>query len=111
LTGTFIILSFENKTLLSQVLLMLRKARLHVPGAPPHAVLRGIERCPIFGDGTDREDLLKRLGGILRDSQPLCFAWSLILNHFHLLLRTGLVPISNFMRRLMPSYAGNYFKI
>jgi REP element-mobilizing transposase RayT len=87
---------------------MPRKARLDVPVAPQHAVVRGIERCAIFRDDTDREDLLKRLRRILRDSQTLRFAWSLMPNHFHLLLRTGLVPISNVMRRLLTGYAGNF---
>ena len=87
---------------------MPRKARLDAPGALHHIIVRGIERRKIFRDDTDRDDLLKRLGGILRHSQTRCFAWSLMPNHFHLLLRTGLVPISNVMRRLLTGYAVSF---
>jgi hypothetical protein len=30
---------------------------------------------------------LKRLGNLLLETQTFCFAWALIPNHFHLLLR------------------------
>ena len=48
---------------------------------------------------------MERLGEILQDTQTLCYAWVLIPNHFHLLLRTGPVPISTVMRRLLTGYA------
>jgi len=35
----------------------------------------------------------------------LCLAWALLDNHFHLLLRTGTVPLSTLMRRLLTGYA------
>ena len=84
---------------------MPRKARLDAPGALHHIMVRGIERRKIFRDDSDRDDFLKRLGGILRESQTPCFAWALMPNHFHLLLRTGLTPLSNVMRRLLTGYA------
>jgi REP element-mobilizing transposase RayT len=87
---------------------MPRKARLDAPGALHHIIVRGIERRKIFRDDSDRDNFLNRLGGILLDSQTRCFAWSLMSNHFHLLLRTGLVPISNVMRRLLTGYAVNF---
>jgi len=34
-----------------------------------------------------------------------CYAWALIPNHFHLLLRTGPTPLSTVMGRLMTGYA------
>ena len=84
---------------------MPRKARLDAPGVLHHIIVRGIERRKIFRDDSDRDDFLKRLGGILRKSQTPCFAWALMPNHFHLLLRTGLTPLSNVMRRLLTGYA------
>jgi putative transposase len=39
-----------------------------------------------------------------------CFAWSLIPNHFHLLLRTGAVPIEVLMNRLLTGYSGWFNK-
>jgi putative transposase len=84
---------------------MPRKARLDAPGALHHIIVRGIERRKIFRDDADRDDFLERLGGILRGSHTRCFAWALVPNHFHLLLLTGLVPISSVMRRLLTGYA------
>jgi putative transposase len=45
------------------------------------------------------------LARILQDTNTICYAWALIPNHFHLLLRTGSVPISTVMRRLLTGYA------
>jgi len=68
-------------------------------------MVRGIERGEVFQSDTDRNHFLERLGEILKDTQTLCYAWALIPNHFHLLLRTGPVPISTVMRRLLTGYA------
>jgi hypothetical protein len=45
------------------------------------------------------------LGEILRETKTTCYAWALIPNHFHLLLRSGSIPISAIMRRLLKGYA------
>lgn len=87
---------------------MARKSRIDVPGALHHIICRGIERKPIFRDDEDRDRFLERLGAILLDTSTSCFAWALILNHFHLLLRTGAVPIATVMRRLLTGYAVNF---
>ena len=68
-------------------------------------MVRGIERGAVFRNDADRDHFLERLGEILQDTQTLCYAWVLIPNHFHLLLRTGPVPISTVMRRLLTGYA------
>jgi putative transposase len=84
---------------------MPRKSRIDAAGAIHHAMVRGIERGAVFRDNTDRDNFLERLGGILRDAKAICYAWALIPNHFHLLLRTGPVAISTIMRRLLTGYA------
>ncbi|MBN1382484.1 MAG: transposase [Deltaproteobacteria bacterium] len=84
---------------------MPRGSRIDAAGAVHHIMVRGIERKKIFESNADRDHFLKRLGEILQDTQTTCFAWSLIPNHFHLLLRTGNVPISTVMRRLLTGYA------
>ena len=68
---------------------MPRKARIDTPGALHHIIVRGIERRKIFYDDNDRDNFLDRLGIILTDTKTSCFAWALIPNHLHLLLRTG----------------------
>ncbi|MFZ7127885.1 MAG: transposase [Desulfobacterales bacterium] len=84
---------------------MPRKARIDAPGALHHIIVRGIERRKIFYDDTDRDHFLDRLGSILAETLTPCFAWALIPNHLHLLLRTGSTPIATVMRRLLTGYA------
>ena len=83
---------------------MPRKARIDAPGALHHIILRGIERRKIFYDDGDRNNFLKRLGVILTETKTSCFAWALIPDHLHLLLRTGVAPIATVMRRLLTGY-------
>ena len=87
---------------------MPRQARIDAPGALHHIIGRGIDRQRIFQDNTDRDNFLDRLGKILLETQTACFAWALIPNHFHLLLRTGTTAISTVMRRLLTGYAVSY---
>lgn len=84
---------------------MPRKARIDAPGALHHIIVRGIERRKIFKDNADRQSFIERLGHILSDNQTPCYAWALMPNHFHLLLKTGLTPIATIMRRLLTGYA------
>lgn len=87
---------------------MPRKSRLDAPGALNHVIARGIARGKIFFDDQDREQFLGRLATILRDTRTGCFAWALIPNHFHLLLKTGDVPLSTVMRRLLTGYSVSF---
>jgi REP element-mobilizing transposase RayT len=84
---------------------MPRKARIDAPGALHHVICRGIERKCIFRDDVDRDDFISRLGVILPETSTRCYAWALIPNHFHLLLKTGSVPVATVMRRLLTGYA------
>jgi len=87
---------------------MPRKARIDATGALHHIICRGIERRDIFKDDADRVNFLNRLGVILKETSTPCYAWALIPNHFHLLLRTGQAPISTVMRRLLTGYAVSF---
>jgi REP element-mobilizing transposase RayT len=84
---------------------MPRKARIDAPGALHHIIVRGIERRKIFSDDDDRYSFIERLGTILEQTGTECFAWALIPNHFHLLLRTGSHPVAHVMRRLLTGHA------
>ena len=68
---------------------MPRKARIDAYGALHHIIVKGIERRKIFYDDNDRDNFLDRLGIILIGTKTPCFAWALIPNHLHLLLRTS----------------------
>jgi len=87
---------------------MPRKARIDAPGALHHIIVRGINQRKIFFDDADRDDFLDRLGDILSDTKTPCFAWTLMTNHLHLLLKTGAAPIATVMRRLLTGYAVNF---
>jgi REP element-mobilizing transposase RayT len=87
---------------------MPRKARIDAPGALHHIIVRGIEGRQIFSDDQDRDNFVERLGDIVTETQTGCFAWALIPNHAHILLRTGQTPLATVMRRLLTGYAISY---
>jgi putative transposase len=91
-----------------QYFLMPRKARIDAPGALHHIIVRGIEKSPIFKDSQDYDNFLGRLGTILTETSTSCYAWALIPNHGHLLLRTGTAAIATVMRRLLTGYAQQF---
>jgi REP element-mobilizing transposase RayT len=84
---------------------MPRRSRIDAVGALHHIIVRGIDRKKIFENDLDRDQFVDRLGKVLTESKTTCFAWALIPNHFHLLIRTGPIPISTIMRRLLTGYA------
>jgi len=87
---------------------MPRQARIDAPGALHHIMVRGIERQRIFKDNKDKENFLRRLGTIMKDTSTSCYAWALLPNHVHLLFKTGHTPIATVMRRLLTGYAVSF---
>jgi REP element-mobilizing transposase RayT len=87
---------------------MPRQARIDAPGALHHVIIRGIERKAIFKDAKDYRNFVNRLGLVLTETETPCLAWALMSNHAHLLLRTGLMPLSLVMRRLLTGYAQQF---
>lgn len=87
---------------------MPRQARIDAPGALHHIICRGIERRKIFRAKKDYGDFVARLAAIVSETKTTCYAWALIPNHFHLLLKTGAVPIATVMRRLLTGYAVSF---
>jgi len=85
---------------------MPRQARIDAPGALHHVIIRGIERRKIFRSDYDRKNFVDRLSVLAPETSIDCFAWAMLDNHVHLLLRTGATPISIFMSRLLTGYAG-----
>lgn len=87
---------------------MPRQARLDIPGLLQHVIVRGIERRNIFRNNSDRHDFGERFSSLLQETGTDCFAWALIPNHFHLLLRPNNVTLKQFMRRLLTGYAVSF---
>jgi putative transposase len=83
---------------------MPRKARIDAPDTLHHIILRGKERKKIFQDDADRDQFLLRLSHLLRETSSSCYAWALLPDRAHLLLRTGTIPIASLMLRLLTGY-------
>jgi putative transposase len=84
---------------------MPRQARLDVPGTLHHVMIRGIEGTKIFYNNEDRGNFLSRVSKLVRATGTQILAWTLMDNHVHLLLFSGPLGISTFMRRLLTGYA------
>jgi len=69
---------------------------------------RGIEGRAIYLDDEDRTRFLELLKAGLIKSGCSCHAWTLMSNHYHLLLQTGDQPLSDLMRPLNSRYAQYY---
>ena len=87
---------------------MPRGPRLDTEGALHHVMVRGIEKRRIFLTDEDRENLLARIGAIAPETGVKIYAWSLMPNHVHLLVQTGRLPLSAFMRRVLTGYAVSF---
>jgi REP-associated tyrosine transposase len=87
---------------------MPRGARLDAPGTLHHIIIRGIEKRRIVDDKRDMESFVIRLGDVLFESETAVYAWALMTNHAHILLRSGPKGISQAMRRFMTGYAISY---
>lgn len=87
---------------------MPRRARLDAPGTLHHVMIRGIEKQRIVNDVADRKNFVKRLGELATGTNTAIYAWALMTNHAHILLRSSEFGLSGFMRRLLTGYAVSY---
>src|SRR4029450_4907372 len=87
---------------------MPRGPRLDAPGVLHHIMARGIERQLLFRDDTDRDDFVRRLAALAETAAWSVYAWALMPNHFHLLVRTATVPLARSMRSLLTGYSGGF---
>lgn len=87
---------------------MPRQARLDIPGALHHIMIRGINKSEIFADDEDRSRFLNRLDGNITKAGASIYAWVLKDTHVHLLFKSGKLGISAVMRKLLTWYA-QYF--
>lgn len=87
---------------------MPRQARLDTPGTLHHVIVRGIEQRKIISDDSDRLDFVTRMGTIAKETETVVYAWALMTNHAHILVRSGSPGLSKFMRRFLSGYASSY---
>jgi len=79
-----------------------------MPGTLHHVMVRGIERRRIVNDVADRKNFVERLGELSAATKTTIFAWALMTNHSHILLRSSEIGLSGFMRWLLTGYAISY---
>jgi REP element-mobilizing transposase RayT len=90
---------------------MPRAPRLDFPGALHHVIVRGIERRKIFRSDRDRKLFLDRLASLVVHSRAALYAWALMPNHAHALLRTGSLPLSRLVQSWLAPYVGTFNRI
>jgi putative transposase len=71
-------------------------------------MVRGLERRAIFRDDIDRTDFVARLSALAEAGAWTVYAWALLPNHAHLLVRTGARSLPRSMRSLLTGYAGAF---
>jgi len=87
---------------------MPRGPRLDTPGTLHHVMIRGIERGSIVRDDNDRNEFLKRMGKLAKETATAIYAFALMNNHAHILLKSGSRGLPTYMRRFLSGYA-QYF--
>jgi putative transposase len=87
---------------------MPRRARLDAPGTLHHVIVRGIERRNIVDNDRDRQNFVSRMGTIALDTGTAIYAWALMTNHAHILLRSGPSSLARYMLRVLSGYANVY---
>ena len=48
--------------------------------------------------------MLRSFGKRVKAARTACYGWAFLSNHAHFLFRTGDIPLSNLMRRLLTGY-------
>jgi len=84
---------------------MPRRARLDIPGALHHIMIRAIEGRDLFADDHDRQQFVNKLGEYVLAAGASLYAWALMKNHVHLLLRSGPSGMPAVLRKLLTWYA------
>ena len=87
---------------------MPRQARLDRPGTLHHVIIRGIEQRQITDDDKDKNFFVDRMGGLALEMDTDIYAWALMNNHAHILLRNGPFGLSKYMKRFLTGYAVYY---
>jgi putative transposase len=79
--------------------------RLDEPGALHHVWARGVDRCDIYRDDADRRRFLATVALVLKEAHGRCLAWTLMTNHYHLLVETGREPLWRVFQRINQRHA------
>ena len=87
---------------------MARPLRPQVPGAVYHVTTRGVDGCPIYRDDRDRVAFLERLEDVAARFGWRVYAYCLMTNHYHLVVRTPWPTLSRGVQRLNGMHAQRF---
>jgi REP element-mobilizing transposase RayT len=87
---------------------MVRPLRIEYPGAVYHITSRGDRREPIAKDDEDRALFLEVVGEATRRFDARVWAYCLMGNHYHLVLRTRKANLSRLMRQINGVYTQRF---
>lgn len=87
---------------------MARKPRVHFPGALYHVIARGNRGQEIFRDDQDHDLYLRYIREYKERFHFCLHAYVLMVNHVHLLIEVGEVPLSRIMQVLQFRYTRRY---
>lgn len=88
---------------------MARPLRIEFAGAVYHVISRGDRQEPIYEDDKDREAFLQALAEVVERFNWRCYAYCLMMNHYHLVVETPDGNLSKGMRsgrKFLPREAG-----
>ncbi|HHV38054.1 MAG TPA: hypothetical protein GXX70_01010 [Tepidimicrobium sp.] len=85
-----------------------RRPRIEYYGAIYHVIQRGSNRKLIFIEDRDKEMLLEILSEVKEICDFKIYAYTIMNNHYHLLIQTLNIPISRIMHRINTRYAKYY---
>lgn len=89
-------------------LIMARPWRIEFEGALYHVLSRGNGRQDIYYDDQDRHQFLKTIGEMSERFEIDVFAYALMENHYHLLLKTNRANLSKSMQWLGLTYTRRF---
>jgi putative transposase len=84
---------------------MARPLRIQAPGLIYHVTSRGNAKMLIFLDDTERRKFLRLLGQTFKRQDVECYAYCLMSNHYHLVIKTLKANLSLTMQILNSAYA------
>ncbi len=87
---------------------MARPIRIQYPGALYHIMTRGNERSNIFKDKKDYQNFLVVFSEVIDRYNWQCFAYCLMSNHYHILIKTREANLSLGMRQLNGKYTQEF---
>jgi REP element-mobilizing transposase RayT len=84
---------------------MPRPPRLDAPGTVHHVWSRAVEGRPVFAERGRHQEFLDRLTTALGEGGAGCFAWAIMSNHFHAVVRSGHQPLGKIFHRVLLGFA------